>query len=817
MISPNEGGPARADLHIHTKYSDRPSEWWLRRIGAPESFVEPLDLYRAAKERGMRFVTISDHNRIDGALEIAHLPDTFISNEVTTYFPEDGAKVHILVNGITEAQFRDIQEVRSDIYEFRRYVIENDIPTSVAHPLYRVNDLLTADHVEKLLLLFNTFEGINGMHGRRNGAVFEALLDQLTEQDIGRLAEDHGIAPVGERPWEKSLTGGSDDHSGLYVASAHTVTPPAETVDEFLDHLRAGRHAMAGTRGSSLQLARSLCSIAYSYYAARFQGGSGVLSAMFARLAGAPTRPASLKLRLKLWAGRMLRRRRADQVLLRELENLFGEDKGHDARGDRRTFEIACRITHLLGYESMRRFQRYATEGRLIDSLQTIASMAPVGLSIAPYFASFNAHHKDEPLLRELEERYPAIGGATARKGGKAWLTDTFTDVNGVARTIRRLTNEARDAGLPMRVITSLPENPSEDGVVNFPPVGTFPMPEYEDQTLAFPPFLEIMEYVEREDIEELILSTPGPLGLTGLAAAHTTGIKTCGIYHTDFPAYVARLTEDTAVAAATQRYVDWFYKQLDTVFVRSEHSRRQLLTRGYAARKLKVLPAGIDPTLFHTGRRRPDFWSSRGLDDPFTFLYVGRVSREKGLPVLLDAFELLHQRGVKANLAIVGDGPSRAAWARQYKTPGLHFTGYLRGFELAEAYASSDLFVFPSRTDTLGNVIIEAHACGLPAVVTGSGGPRGIVQERESGIVVDRSGAEAFADAMERIYRDEEGRRAMVARGLETARHRSWAASLEILWGERAAAEPIMSARSTARELVRAELGLTETLPDRP
>jgi hypothetical protein len=97
--------------------SDRPSDWFLRRIGAPESFVEPLDLYRYAKQRGLDFVTISDHNCIDGALEIAHLPDTFISNEVTTYFPEDGCKVHCLVSGITDRQFEDIQEVRHDIYE----------------------------------------------------------------------------------------------------------------------------------------------------------------------------------------------------------------------------------------------------------------------------------------------------------------------------------------------------------------------------------------------------------------------------------------------------------------------------------------------------------------------------------------------------------------------------------------------------------------------------------------------------------------------------------------------------------------------------
>ena len=96
---------SRADLHVHSKFSDRPSEWFLRRIGAPESFMEPMEVYRSCKEAGMDYVTISDHNCIRGALEIAHLPDTFISSELTTYFPENGCKIHCLVSGITPELF----------------------------------------------------------------------------------------------------------------------------------------------------------------------------------------------------------------------------------------------------------------------------------------------------------------------------------------------------------------------------------------------------------------------------------------------------------------------------------------------------------------------------------------------------------------------------------------------------------------------------------------------------------------------------------------------------------------------------------------
>src|SRR5262247_2063456 len=125
---------AKTDLHVHSKYSDRPTEWVLRRMGAPECYTPPETVYATARRRGMQFVTISDHNCIQGALEIAHLPGAFISNEITTYFP-DGCKIHVLCWNITEAQFAEIQVLREDIVELRDYMVEQGIVHACAHPL----------------------------------------------------------------------------------------------------------------------------------------------------------------------------------------------------------------------------------------------------------------------------------------------------------------------------------------------------------------------------------------------------------------------------------------------------------------------------------------------------------------------------------------------------------------------------------------------------------------------------------------------------------------------------------------------------------
>ena len=221
----------------------------------------------------MDFVTISDHNCIRGALEIAHLPGTFISNEVTTYFPEDGCKIHVLVFGIDERQFRAIQELREDIYQLHRYLVEENVLSAVAHPMYRVNGRLTIDHLEKLLLMFSRFEGINGCGERRGADLVAAIFRNLTPELIARMADRHGMEPTGPEPWKKTFVGGSDDHSGAHVGTAHTMTPFAQDVAEFLAHLRHGEHEAAGFSGGSVLMGHSLYHIAYSYYKSRFLRG----------------------------------------------------------------------------------------------------------------------------------------------------------------------------------------------------------------------------------------------------------------------------------------------------------------------------------------------------------------------------------------------------------------------------------------------------------------------------------------------------------------------------------------------------------------
>src|SRR5438270_2220302 len=117
----------RCDLHVHSRFSDRSEEWLFRRFDFPDSCSEPRDLYDNLRGQGMDFVTITDHDTIEGALAIAHLKSTFVSEEVTTYFPDDPCKIHVLVWGISEAQHAAFSPLRENIFDLQHYLAAEGI------------------------------------------------------------------------------------------------------------------------------------------------------------------------------------------------------------------------------------------------------------------------------------------------------------------------------------------------------------------------------------------------------------------------------------------------------------------------------------------------------------------------------------------------------------------------------------------------------------------------------------------------------------------------------------------------------------------
>ncbi len=794
---------SRCDLHLHSKYSDRSEDWLFRRFDFPDSYSDPQDLYTRAKAAGMDFVTITDHDRIEGCLELSKYSDTFISEQVTTYFPQDPCKINLLVWGISEAQHAEISRLREDIFQLQAFLQKQDLAHAVAHPLYSINGKLTTSHLERLILLFRHFEAINGLRDALLSDLTRHILTQLTAEKIETFAERHHFAPTHSEPWKKVLVGGSDDHGGLFVGSASTETPTAASSQEFLEHIRAGRCTAHGQGGTPLALSHGFYNTLARFIQDRFQArlgtSAGLVEKMFSRFMEGRD-PTEFTLGEKagfvmqgVLSGKLFELAKPANISLwRELSGYFSQpevkarllqETAEATEPGRRTFIMANAACEQLAFRFFEKFMAQISSGNVIESIQALAGITPILIVLAPFIYAFHSQAPSRTWLREICRDFTGSLPPSLQNNRRAWFTDTLEDVNGVSTTIRKMAAEARDAGKELVVVTSRDEL-TLDGlpIKNFKPIGEFELPEYELQKLSFPPILQMLDYIQRENFSEIIISTPGPIGLTALMAGKMLNLETSGIYHTDFPQYIRILTEDSFLESLAWKYMHWFYSQLDTIFVNSEQYRQSWIDRGIPPNKLKILPRGLDTNLFNPARSEPDFWKRfGGTGHGVRLLFVGRVSKEKDLDVLVQAFRQLRRENVPVQLAIVGHGPYSDALAK--KMPEACYTGYLSGTELAAAYASSDIFVFPSTTDTFGNVIIEAQAAGLPVIVSDVGGPCELVTNGVNGLITRGLDVADFGKAIRRLVEDEPLRHAMSAAARKSVEERSWPSAFRKFW----------------------------------
>jgi glycosyltransferase involved in cell wall biosynthesis len=751
----------------------------------------------------MDFVTITDHDTIDGNLELAEFKHTFISEEVTTYFPHDPCKIHLLVWGISEAQHAEIVPLRENIYELQSYLQQAGISHSVAHPLYSINGKLEASHLERLILLFKHFEGINGLRDALLSVLGRELLSGLTPQKVEDLANRHNLPPTHPEPWKKIFTGGSDDHGGQFMAAAYTETPRARTAAEFLQQVRDGHCTAHGEGGTPLALSHGFYNTVSCFIQDRFTERLGpsapLLETMFSRFMEGRD-PTEFTLREKatfvaqgVMSGKIFELAKPSNVSLwKGLSKHFARPKvkaqlakameGVD-EPERRTFLMANVVCEQLAFRLFEKFVQQIRTGNVIESIQALSGIAPILVLLSPYIYGFHSQAPSRKWLREIFRQMTGSIPPALQNQKRAWFTDTLEDVNGVANTIRKMTAAGVAAGEKLIVVTSRLDLQVDDiPIKNFRPIGEFELPEYELQRLSFPPILQILDYVQREQFTEIIISTPGPMGLTALLAAKMLNLQTSGIYHTDIPEYVRILTEDRFLESLAWSYMHWLYGQTDTVFVNSEQYRKCWIDRGFAPEKLKILPRGLDTDLFNPARRDPSFWKDSGAAGKLVrLLYVGRISREKDLDVLAAAYDKVRAAGQPVKLYLVGLGPYAEALAAAL--PDAVFPGYLTGEPLAQAYASADIFVFPSTTDTFGNVILEAQASGLPVIVSDLGGPRELVEHGVNGLVTKAHDAEDVARAITLLVRDQKMRVRMGEKARQSVLDRSWPDAFQAFW----------------------------------
>ncbi|QJB58402.1 glycosyltransferase [Pseudodesulfovibrio sp. zrk46] len=764
----------KVDMHVHSKFSTRPSQWILQKIGCPESFTEPASLYAIARERGMDLVTITDHNTINGCLEIAHLPGTFVSEEITTYFPEDRCKLHVLAYDISEAQHADIQRHRENVFDLVPYLHDQGIAHALAHPLFAVNDKLTSAHFEQALLLFDVFEE-NGTRDARQNQVLRDIITRLSRMDIERLANIHGIEPMGETPWVKGLMGGSDDHSSLNIARMYTTFPGKPALENVLSGIDNHTCRPAGNPATPRTMAHNLYGIGYQFYRQKIgsmqTAASEHICFRFAQSALSPVpdtakAPASLKERFLKLIGRSkasLHREYASadsvqHMLLKEAGKIIIRDKellaiAHGKVRDPQKLEAEwARFVSLAANRVLSQFADRTLNSvlgaNIFDVFHSMGSAGSLYALLVPYFVGYDLFSRERTFSREILSRFRNKGESRRDRGLKiAHFTDTFDEINGVARTIRQQLDMVARHGKDMTVITC-GAKADVPGAVSFAPVGRFSVPEYKELVLSYPPFLDMLTHCFEQEYDCILAATPGPVGLAGLAISRILKLPFHGTYHTAFPEYVGAFTEDTALEDGCWRYMSWFYDQMEVIYAPSEATKFELADHGIDPEKIVTYPRGVDTFRFHPEKRN-GFYKQYDVQSRTKLIYVGRVSQEKGLDVLADAYKKAARMRDSLQLIVVGDGPYLDQMKRELRGLPVTFTGVLKGESLAQAYASADLFVFPSATDTFGNVVLEAQASGLPVIVTDKGGPCENVLQDETGLIFPAGDADALLRAI--------------------------------------------------------------------
>jgi len=347
-------------------------------------------------------------------------------------------------------------------------------------------------------------------------------------------------------------------------------------------------------------------------------------------------------------------------------------------------------------------------------------------------------------------------------------FTDTLGDVNGVSRFIRNIADQALARGLDLHAITSTRfECPSQPNIHNLRPRWARPMPGYPQLDIVVPSSRGLARLADRLRPDVVHISTPGPIGMAGRKWARKNGVPLVGTYHTDFPAYVEHLFDEPCLTWTCAKFMRWFYQPFARLFTRSADYGRALERMGYPGDRIVRLIPGIDTEAFHSRHRDPTgaVWTNCPGVRPASVkvLYVGRVSVEKNLPLLAKVWPRVSQacrsRGIDTQLLVVGDGPYKAPMTAALLDAGASaaacFLGFRHGRELSTIYATSDLFAFPSTTDTLGQVVMEAQSAGLPVIVTDRGGPSEVVDDGHTGFVLSPDAVESWVEAIVRLIED--------------------------------------------------------------
>jgi len=343
---------------------------------------------------------------------------------------------------------------------------------------------------------------------------------------------------------------------------------------------------------------------------------------------------------------------------------------------------------------------------------------------------------------------------------------------DGVSLTLNRLVGFLMSNGAEVLVFAPTIDEPVLDhnGTLVAVPSTRLPgRPEYRVST-GFPQ--KQRSVLEDFDPDLIHIATPDILGFKSLKWAQKTGKPVVSSFHTHFSSYL-KYYKIGFLEPLLWKYLSWFYNQCEQVYVPSQ-SMAEILNEHSIKSELKIWARGIDTDLFHPSKRDEKWREKFGFkESDIIITYVSRLVWEKNPGLFTEVVRRLQKKYRFVKALVVGDGPALEELKDIF--PKAVYTGFLKGEELAASYASSDIFFFPSDTETFGNVTLEAMASGLPCVVADATGSKSLVEHNENGFVIPVEKEDNFYRHLEKLIKDKGLRHRMGESSLEKSRHYTW------------------------------------------
>ncbi|EXJ15470.1 glycosyltransferase family 4 protein [Imhoffiella purpurea] len=356
-----------------------------------------------------------------------------------------------------------------------------------------------------------------------------------------------------------------------------------------------------------------------------------------------------------------------------------------------------------------------------------------------------------------------------------AVVTETYPpEINGVANTMRHLAEGLANRGHRIELVrprqTKDPRKP-EGTDIELMLVPGLPIPGYRGLRFGLPVYWRLRRHWHRQRPSLIYIATQGPLGHAALSAAQALGIPTITGFHTQFHQYSRHygLGLLTRPIAGTLRH---FHNRSDTTLVPTAELKTELSVEGF--NNLHIFGRGVDVDQFSPSWRSTELRRAWGCgDEDLAVVYVGRIAAEKNLDLAREAFQAIRADRSNVRFVLVGDGPEAASMQREH--PEFIFVGAKVGAELSAHYASGDLFLFPSLTETFGNVVTEAMASGLPVIAFDYAAAHAHIQPWKNGVTVPMDDRAAFVAASRDLASDRERLRRMGEAARATAEDISW------------------------------------------